>query len=541
MKKLLIPSAKIVGEDLQNLGKIPAVIYPVNGHTVFSYLYKQYSSECDSIQVLCYENADKVHNKLKKYNDIDIVDIPEIGDLAHTIVYGLTMPGEVIINFGDTIVLDNIYDNSADSFYYAKEYVSDKWTYFSCNDGMLTSIEDKKGGTEKNGIKKNVFVGVFYFSDAVLLKSCMEEAFAHRDESMSSFYQAVQSYSKMKALTPIATSNWFDIGHIDKYYNTKIEVKAREFNHISIDKERGILTKSSDDKDKFIGEIKWYLKLPADVEYVRPRIFMYSLEYNNPFVSMEYYAYHTVHELFLNSDLDIHKWEKIFKRIRFICNDLKRYKVKDEGIIPALKDMYLTKTLQRFEMLKKDEQFISFFDSSIIVNNVKYKSLSQIEDMLKLIIPEMLYDVPEFSIIHGDLCFANMMIDNNFSFIKVIDPRGKFGIYDIYGDPRYELAKLFHSVDGKYDYIIKDRFDLSYEGNQIRFSIQDVDRNFDLYKVFENVFSEEIGNDLKKIELIEALLFLSMIPLHRESFNHQLVMLSTGLEILGRVVNIKEN
>lgn len=61
-----------------------------------------------------------------------------------------------------------------------------------------------------------------------------------------------------------------------------MEVKAREFNHISIDKDRGILKKTSDDKDKFIGEIKWYLKLPADIEYVRPRIFDYSTSYVAP-------------------------------------------------------------------------------------------------------------------------------------------------------------------------------------------------------------------------------------------------------------------
>ena len=174
MKKLLIPSAKIVGEDLQNLGKILAVIYPVNGHTVFSYLYKQYGSECDSVQVLCYENADKVHNKLKKYNDIDIVDIPEIGHLAHTIVYGLTMPGEVIINFGDTIVIGNIYDNSTDSFYYAKEYVSDKWTYFSCDDGILTSIEDKKGRgrLSENSNRLNDRYCVFQQSPRRFHKAC---------------------------------------------------------------------------------------------------------------------------------------------------------------------------------------------------------------------------------------------------------------------------------------------------------------------------------------------------------------------------------
>ena len=539
MINLLIPSAKIVPEELQSLGKLPAVIYPINGHTVFSYLYKQYSEACDEIKVLCYENAEKVHTKLSKYKNIHVVDIPKIGDLAQTLRFGLGDSDSVIINFGDTIVMDNIYDNQPDCFYYAEEYTSDKWTYFEITDGKLQNLYDKVKPSSDAKSKMNAFVGVFYLSDSTLFKACIDEAFSDRDETMSSFYQALVLYSRKKKLSAVKTDNWFDIGHVDKYYNTKIEVKAREFNHINIDKDRGILTKYSDDKDKFIGEIKWYLKLPSDVEYIRPRIFKYSLDYNKPYVSMEYYAYHTVHELFLNSDLGKHQWERIFKRISFICNDLKRYKVADDGIQAALEDMYLTKTLQRFDKLKQDERFLKFFTENIIVNGRAYRSLDDVVEILKRIIPEMLYDIKEFNIIHGDLCFANMMIDNNYSFIKVIDPRGKFGTYDIYGDPRYELAKLFHSVDGKYDYTIKDRFDIDCRENKINFSILDRDREYDLYEVFTEVFKDEIGDDLKKIELIEALLFLSMIPLHGESFNHQLVMLGTGLEILNRVVEIE--
>lgn len=534
--KLLIPSAKVVPEELQNLGKLPAVIYPINGHTVFSYIYKQYSSVCD-IEVLCYENADKVHSKLGKYKDVQLTDIPVLDDLAHTIYYGINDSSPLIIHFGDTIVLDNIYENHSDCFYYAIDYVSEKWTYFDLENGQLKEIYDKKPLTSAK--REKLFVGVFYLSDAASFKSCLEKAFADRDESISAFYQALRIYSVIHPLEAIQTSKWFDIGHADKYYNTKLEVKAREFNHIEIDKNRGILTKYSDDKDKFTGEIKWYLKLPSDIEYIRPRIFNYSLDYNKPYVSMEYYAYHTVHELFLNGDLDIHKWEIIFDRIRFICCDMKRYKVEDENIISSLEDMYLKKTLQRFDKLKAAENFVTFFDKPVCVNGCIYKSLNDVTEVLKRIIPEMLYDVKEFNIIHGDLCFANMMIDNNFSFIKVIDPRGKFGSFDIYGDPRYELAKLFHSVDGKYDYIIKDLFDLDYQNGNINFTIKDKDRDFDLYQVFIEIFKDEIGEDLKKIELIEALLFLSMIPLHGESYDHQLVMLGTGLQILNRVVNIK--
>lgn len=538
MIDLLVPSAKIVPNELQNIGKLPAIIYPINDRTVFSYLYEQYSSSCN-VKILCYENSDKVHKKLKKYSDVKVIDIPEIQDLADTILYGLDTSNPVIINFGDTIVTDNIFENDADCFYYAEEFVSDKWTYFDIEHGKLTNIYDKNGLPHSSDRKK-LFVGVFYIKDSVFFKKCLEQSIENNNETISPFYVALKLYSESAPLIPYKCSNWFDIGHSDKYYDTKLEVKAREFNHIEIDKNRGLLTKFSSEKEKFLGEIKWYLKLPSDIEYLRPRIFDYSVDYNNPYVCMEYYAYHTVHELFLNSDLDVHKWESIFKRINFICQDMKRYKVSDNNIKSSLEEMYLNKTLQRFKKLNKSDNFKKFFTSPIIVNGVMYQSLNNIVELLKMAIPEELYDVREFNIIHGDLCFANMMIDNNFSFIKVIDPRGKFGSFDIYGDFRYELAKLFHSVDGKYDYIIKDLFFLSYNEleSKIDFTIQDKDRDFDLFKVFKEVFKEDIGTDIKKIELIESLLFLSMIPLHSESFDHQLVMLGTGLEILNRVVNI---
>ena len=58
---------------------------------------------------------------------------------------------------------------------------------------------------------------------------------------------------------------------------------------------------------------------------------------------MEYYAYHTVHELLLYGDLNSQQWEEVFERIRFICDDFKRYTVRDGNIKSALEDMYLTK------------------------------------------------------------------------------------------------------------------------------------------------------------------------------------------------------
>ncbi len=542
--KVVIPSAKIVPEELQNLGKLPAIIYPVGQGIVLDYLLEQYEENVKSIRIICYEMADEVEQRLLAYRSdkICLNRLEQLGDLGDTIYMGLEdTHTPVIINFADTIVMDSFPGSVEDGFFYSEDHPSDVWTYFDCEDGVITSIRDKQTGLDKKSIQK-LFVGVFRLSDEADFRKCLQESLENVDGGMSSFYRALIHYSRLHSMKAVYTEDWFDIGHVDKYYNSILEVKAREFNHITIDKNRGILRKCSDDKEKFIGEILWYLKLPADIEYVRPRIFSYSTCYENPYIAMEYYAYHTVHELFLYGDLTYHQWMDMFRRIRFMYNDFKRYRIQDVNIQSALKEMYLDKTLKRLETLKTHKSFFTFFDRSILINGKRYISLNQICRLLELEIPRRLYDVDMFHIIHGDLCFSNIMVDSNLSFIKVIDPRGKFGAYDIYGDQRYELAKLFHSVDGKYDFIIKDMFRIESDREEaiINFQILDRNREYKLYELFLDVFSEEIGEDREKIELIEALLFLSMIPLHGECLEHQYAMLATGLEILDRVLNIQE-
>lgn len=541
--RVVIPSAKIVPEELQNLGKLPAIIYPVGQGIVFDYLWEQYESHADILKVICYEMADEVERVLFscRSDKRQLIRLDCLGSLGDSVYAGLEANHEsVVINFADTIVLDRLPEDAGDYIYYSEDYPSDVWTFFECEDGVITEVWDKRSDLDARVMRK-LFVGVFQLSDEADFKLCLERAFQKKDERMSTFYQALVLYSQMHPMKTVKAENWFDIGHADNYYNSKLEVQAREFNHITIDKNRGILRKCSDDKEKFIGEILWYLKLPADVEYVRPRIFSYSTNYNEPYVAMEYYSYHTVHELFLYGDLDYYQWMDVFGRIRFIYNDFKRYSVSDHRIQSALQDVYLDKTMMRLKKLRTDDRFGAFFEKNMQINGVEYLSLEKICRRLEEEIPRRLYDVDTFHIIHGDLCFANIMVDTNFSFIKVIDPRGKFGNYDIYGDQRYELAKLFHSVDGKYDFIIKDLFRLDVDSDDARINLQIMERkrNFNLYEMFLKAFKDEIADDREKIELIEALLFLSMIPLHGESVEHQYAMLATGIQILDRVLDIR--
>ena len=55
----------------------------------------------------------------------------------------------------------------------------------------------------------------------------------------------------------------------------------------------------------------------------------------------------------------------------------------------------------------------------------------------------------------------------------------------------------------------------------------------------ESIIKEELKKyklPIKKIKLIESLLFISMVPLHGDYYNRQLLMLSQGLEKINQFI-----
>ncbi len=543
--KVIIPSAKLIPPELQIIGKIPAILYPINQNISFDFFKLKYDTNVSEIDVICYEKIEKVREKLANYKlstTLNLIELDKLHDLGYSIYHGLTdKDSDIIIHFADTIIMDSLPLDEVDFICFSEEYLNDTWTFYNINSGQITSINDKKSPlstfSDKSS-KYNFFVGVFKLSHGAYFKQCLETTLKNPSKNMDSFYAALMLYSKTYNFYTYKVKDWFDIGHTQQYFETKMQVEARTFNHIEIDQNRGILKKTSKDVEKFINEIKWYLKLPTDVEYVRPRIFNYSLHYAKPYVCMEYYSYRTLHEIFLYGEISGEQWKKIFKKIKFVLNDFSRYKLRDKNLNIALNSIYLEKTLNRLNKLKKQPEFKNLFEQPIYINGKSYPSLFTVINIIKKSIPEILYNIDSFNIIHGDLCFPNIMIDDNLNFIKLIDPRGKFGDYDIYGDPRYEIAKLLHSIEGKYDFIIKDLFNLDVlDENNFSFNILDSSRTFDIQEIFMKVFFENIS-EIKSIRLIESLLFLSMIPMHKESVNHQYAMLCTGLKLLNEVINI---
>jgi hypothetical protein len=138
-------------------------------------------------------------------------------------------------------------------------------------------------------------------------------------------------------------------------------------------------------------------------------------------------------------------------------------------------------------------------------------------------------------VIHGDFCFSNILFDIGHQIIRLIDPRGSFGPKGIYGDARYDIAKLRHSVCGLYDYIVADMFELEEADGRFSSTLfvngtpRMVGAMFDRLVV-------DAGYDLDEIRLIEGLLFISMIPLHQGHASRQRLMFLTGLTLLNEVL-----
>lgn len=548
MKALLIPSALLVPPDMRNkFGELPTALFPLGNKTMIERLYDKYKDIVDIIYIVVKRKQLLINDYINsKKLPIRIIELDELRDLGYTIQYGIEFiirqepsVDYVYVNFADSLLDEPIPVDNNDFIYYVTGMSTDEWTYFREKQGKIEIILDKclvGGGDTSLGDVSNIFVGVFGFTNPHYFLELLKQ-YSNVQSDMDTFYQAIFTYSQEYPFTILHSQNWFDVGHSDNYSKATTSVAARSFNSIEIDEQRGILKKRSENKEKLVNEIRWYLRIPNKLQYLLPRVYDYSLDLTDPYVSMEYYGYHTLHESLVFGDLPLVKWQAIFQKLLFAINDMGKFTVTGERIQfeSALRDIYLQKTFDRLDMMRNEPDFHSFFENTITINGKEYRSLNEYLKMLPQLIEKLVVYTftGQFNIIHGDLCFANILIEDTYDFIRVIDPRGKFGTFDIYGDARYELAKLMHTLEGKYDFIIEDMFDINVSGNTIKYHVHKQIDN--ITNVFLDVFRESIDN-IQAVRLIEATLFLSMIPLHSDYKQRQFAMLATGVMLLEQVI-----
>ena len=300
-------------------------------------------------------------------------------------------------------------------------------------------------------------------------------------------------------------------------------LNSRFFNHITIVNDNTI-RKTSNDKIKIIAEYNWF-KTSNIFKY--PKVSNLVVTDDSASYDLEYIHGHTLADLYVNETLPLDVFSNIFM---FVSNKIKEchlHRDISSGIQykDQLTSMYKDKTLDRLSKTDIDL-------------HTKYTINGQECPELIDIISECDVHVKESDIcnIHGDLCFSNIILKDTYDgrspiedYLYFIDPRGMLpdGTITSIGDYKYDVGKLGHSAVGLYDLIMADKLK-AVQKTKTSFEL-DISKMY--YKqCIKNLYTMIFGEDPVWYSVMINL-FLSMIPLHADSPDHQMTMLANALRL----------
>jgi hypothetical protein len=106
----------------------------------------------------------------------------------------------------------------------------------------------------------------------------------------------------------------------------------------------------------------------------------------------------------------------------------------------------------------------------------------------------------------------------------------------MYGDIKYDVAKIRHSLVGGFDTITNGLYSATYtEMDGIFVDVYKPKNYEDVCKKLDLRIKERW--DLNEIKIIEGLLFISMLPLHKDHFERQLALYSIGIQRLNEALD----
>ena len=137
-----------------------------------------------------------------------------------------------------------------------------------------------------------------------------------------------------------------------------------------------------------------------------------------------------------------------------------------------------------------------------------------------------------------DLHFSNVLIDEINDDFVLIDPRG----YD-YCDYYYDFGKLWHSVNGKYEMVANNLWEIdgaNYKLNDIQIFHMLEEVKKELPKLFFKYSKENEEDVMRKVEFNEAMHFITLVPFQLEynKYNHKArVAYYIGVHLLNEFLN----
>jgi len=537
--RVVIPSWSQLSPDLESeTGCRYAAFIPLGGRPLYRLIVEQFPHHDlkPAFKLILPPDVLDSNNAVFEEQNVEAVLINHSSSIAMTVLAGLQgiSPGDpVVVNMADTLVkldedleLDSVYIDYRNDLY--------RWTSVQVKrDETLEFPHDRDNEELVNGDQK-VCIGLFSFSDGHRLKTALEAAIASPRTGVDPLFTAIQDYSSNIRLQLRHAACWFDCGHVDTYYESRLGYQnLRHFNSLYYDSVKGQVTKTSTKVEQFRHQVRWYKQVPEELSAFLPRIFD-SSDGEHPSITMELLSIPTLSDLYVTKRLAPGAWNGVVRTIANIQEKLSRLCFKTNLAPQLARSVYLDKTRTRLEEFASQDPLAFDYKVRTVSRDLRLRVV--LEELEQFVEGMGLLEIDSVSPIHGDFCFSNLLFDPKARLVKMIDPRGEFGIPGIYGDPRYDLAKLAHSYNGGYDFLVSDRFEVKLSTDaQIKFSSEMDSYHQQVRSIFESVLLYD-SRLYREVQAIQALLFLSMLPLHVDKPERQLAMLATGFRLFDHAI-----
>ena len=502
---LILSSAYCDQEFVAEFGFLPPAFLPLSNKCLYENQLESCRKYDDTIYLTVPSDFTISVRDQKKLAALNVNILNFMPDLSlgqvvqQCIVKTIQLGEQLDILYGDTLVTQ--VDRSASDYaYIANTSENYGWHYIEVD------------GQDK------VLCGYMSFSNPSLLKTEIDKAGGDFLTAFHCYTLVVDEYKFC------ITDQWLDFGHIHTYFRSKASMTTqRAFNNMNIEKH--YVEKTSSDQHKMDAESSWFETLPLELRCYVPTYMGRVEKGGQKGYRLEYLYLATLSDLYVFGRLPVFSWEMIFTACQDFLVNCKQY-VSDTPIDSNC--LYLDKTLLRLEAYARDTGID--INSPWTLNGKLAPSLVKIAEYSA----ERITPCTQTSWIHGDFCFSNIIYDFRTQAVKVLDPRGvdATGRISGYGDSRYDLGKLSHSVLGLYDYIIAGSYDYKSRGLQsIDFTLWEGKQTQQAQQVFRSmpVMGQSIING--SVDNIMIQLFLSMLPLHYDKLDRQQAFMANAIKL----------
>ncbi|MBF4424300.1 capsular biosynthesis protein [Vibrio anguillarum] len=459
----LIMSGAYVGQELESeFGRIPPSFLPLGNRRLFQHQVALAPQGLKVYLSLPESYAiSEIDSQWLEQHQVTIIATPDGLSLGASLVAALNISGHSLNAPLHILYGDTLFNQLP----VGDDIVSVSTAKDSYNWAVLTNDEVdwlQDANTPMNSESQRIIDGYFKFSRP-------RELVRSITQSEWQFIAGLNRYHKNVGLSAVNSIGWLDFGHVNTYYHSKAEFTTqRAFNELTITAKW--IEKSSIKNQKIAAEAYWFDNLPMTMRGFIPQYLGSQNSEGKISYRLEY--------------LDILFADKTTLRLNEFC-------------------------ASRHISLEKKWQFAG-----------QDVSLAQILCDSQKHLPN---GEPLLGVLHGDFCFSNILYDFRANKIKTIDPRGMTpdGQKTLYGDIRYDLAKLSHSILGLYDWIIAGYYHVEIGDKAIELKIAEQSQHKETQQGFIELIEQTFGLTAKNLYAMQIQLFLSMLPLHADDRRRQ--------------------